>query len=607
MSGYGTEKVQTNSLNLGFPSAFAKDYANNGPPERYEPQHLHSGMDNTVGDDFQATWHRQKMMDAHRMANAKVRSTHISAVRAFTAHNNRPDHQPAVLGQRKFANPSNGAYESASARLNQVGAPWTTYQGERVSGAGTYPELDVVVPHYDLKGGVVRTSAGQRFVYGRLQDRIAQLNEIGMAKQAFDQQLNVATPFAGAQPTYKDGITSDGQVELAELLQNVLYSVASGRKGMNAPSAMMTDTMKIFQLVVKLSINGDAQDLANVLQFIEGGSAGDGILQLIETNIDTIAESGAVEDGDGLEVVRMNVLQKLKDFFTRLVIYIKETVKYVGRPLADRLSASQGMVKRLQFSKVIKSDFQDMARGFNMLQQPEQFIDTDSRRTQMNINSSRPGFGGAFINPATKREDTQQGSVLPRAYFDQSTQDEYAFGSGEFQTNTGGRPMAFFGEEPLADYGSQPTAQDVQTLQVNRSSFNPPQQMAPQLAISDVAEPGQPALNIRSMRDPATGQYNVVVPQEGAHGTADVAPRGFFTQPSAPKPAPKPASAPAQQKFKRSDVPNTLNELYAFIDNLNQNVPGYSQALYKRGEASHNVSRLRNTTLQKMKASDLLE
>ena len=38
MSGYGTAKFQHNALNLGFPTAFARDYASYGAPEEFAPE-----------------------------------------------------------------------------------------------------------------------------------------------------------------------------------------------------------------------------------------------------------------------------------------------------------------------------------------------------------------------------------------------------------------------------------------------------------------------------------------------------------------------------------------------------------------------------------------
>jgi hypothetical protein len=205
---------------------------------------------------------------------------------------------------------------------------------------------------------------------------------------------------------------------------------------------------------------------------------------------------------------------------------------------------------------------------------------------------------------------------LPRAVFDQSTQDPFAFGSGEFQTNTGGRPIAYFGEEPLSDYGSQPSAQDIQAQQAQRSGFlqNPAEQplaSSSELTYDEPVYPGSAnasarpqALNIRSMRDPATGEYNIVVPAEGQHLQRDLAPRQF--QPP-PKPQPSTAKATPRRpgKYTVAQVPKSVPELIAFIDMLHDQHPGYHQAVYNK--EGQNASRLRQRTIAKMRTQGLIE
>jgi len=125
MSSFGTQKVPTTNLNVGFPDPYAYWYAGTRRPLRYLPQNPLPTLDVPMGNDLQANYHQQKMRDAHYMANAKVLATQLGNARAFSSPKGYFNLPPPVLGQRRFANQSQGAVTTSSGRLDVPGlAPW---------------------------------------------------------------------------------------------------------------------------------------------------------------------------------------------------------------------------------------------------------------------------------------------------------------------------------------------------------------------------------------------------------------------------------------------------------------------------------------------------
>jgi len=76
-----TAKVQSDALNLGFPSAYQSVYAAKGLPERFFNTQERIAMPMLMGNDLQSQYHQQKKVDADYMAGAKVRATQLSRMR----------------------------------------------------------------------------------------------------------------------------------------------------------------------------------------------------------------------------------------------------------------------------------------------------------------------------------------------------------------------------------------------------------------------------------------------------------------------------------------------------------------------------------------------
>jgi hypothetical protein len=669
MSGYGTAKFQHNALNLGFPTAFARDYAANGEPEVFAPDRTGYGLNNTVGNDFQAQWHQQKKRDADYMANAKVRSTHTMNARAFSSPHGYYNLPPAVLGQRRFANAAMGAIYSHSTREDQPsdGAPFHLRQDNHSS----FPSTPRAKVTEELTGGVLRTSAGQRHGKQLLDQRIAQLDAIDEAKQAFltegnSGRTNTVTPFAGAQGTMDSALTSAPLVELSNLLQGIKDALVSHGGRNVSHRDVLSDSTKAFALIIRMAVNNSASDMANVLEFIQGTSAGDGIGQLLEFQAEAIE---APEDDE--EARFSGRVQQQIEWWGNIARYLKKMIEVSELPIPARQQTSNALIKTLGFNKLVRNseatyrtgvvrddDFIDSTGNVNNplnAQRAEdlqaragrsgafinpgrrplsgrigreayasQFVPFDNRSygTWHDNVSSRGSYGGfddaGFSQPSERREDSQRGYFgQGGAAFTLSAQEPFAYGSGEFLDRSGGRPRAWMGEEAVAEYGEAPEMAAIQEAneQAGVAGVGEGEDLGDG---ENRATPGD-GLSLSSRRDPVTGEYNVVsAPSSASSSTfSSLFPSstGSYRPPqgtAAPARMPQRASSssasaepPAGKLYTAEDVPRTIPELRQFIQMLAQR-HGYSQAIYKKDGKDPKARSVRMNTLAKMKIAGLL-
>lgn len=507
MSAFGTQKVPTTNLNVGFPSAFSQRYADKGFGEADAPVPPPADHFNfEPGSDFQAEWHKQKKADADHMANQKVKSTIMANVRAYTAPHNMPDQPKAVLGQRKFANGSMGSIYSHSTRLDQPseGAPFVQI-----------PNSSEVSPYESkgLSGGVLRSLTGQTYGYTKLQDRIQQLNDIQSAKQEFQEQGNNPTnastaTFAGEQA--EQSLSLVPQVELAQLLQSVNDSLQPSQdeegysKTLEGSRFTFQDSSRAFALIVRLASTGTNHDIMNVLDYVEGDSNGDGILpKLVEMN-------RADGQGENFPPAVKSLLLTLQNFWSNISKYLKEMLKLTGEPAQARATASKALIQSLGFLKMVKSGELPRPEA-QPIQVQQQAV--DNRAPQ--FPGGGPGGGGGedgdgdeglddngdgFVVTASgrrvpvrrgrliTREDSRHGySGMGGAQFDADERNAFASNSGRDLETNGGRGR----EEPWAGLVGEGEEEE---LAMNRAGF-------------DDAPPGGYVMG--SFNDPATGQPNI--------------------------------------------------------------------------------------------------
>jgi hypothetical protein len=395
---------------------------------------------------------------------------------------------------------------------------------------------------------------------------------------------------------------------------------------------VLQDSTKAFALIVRMAVNNSSADIANVLEFIEGTSAGDGIGQLLEY------QQEELEAPDDAEAVGYygRITQQI-EWWGNIVRYLKKMIEVAELPPQARLQTSNALIKSLGFSKLVRNSEQTYKTG---IVRDDDFIDsTGYVNNPQNLQraqdlQARAGRSGAFINPgprglrgrrdaenpyasvfapkpprerdeddgfftaqAPRREDTQHGYFGEGgARFSASAQEAYAYGSGEFLDRSGGRPRAWAGEEALAEYGEAPPDESAILEARQQAGLAGVEDGDEDLGDGEDAEYAPSAfsssrpeeLALSSRRDPETGEYNVVAPpRPGASSSASAPP-------------------PAGKLYTEADVPRTIPALRTFIQMLAQRHPGYSQAIYKKAGADPKPRSVRINTIAKMKSAGLL-
>lgn len=507
MSGYGTEKFQTTSLRLGMPTAYQNAYARFGSPEEYAPDKPLNSLNIGVGNDFQANWHQQKKADADRMVRAKVDATTMMYKRSNSSAHGVYGMPKAVLGQRKFANQSSGALSGTSAREDYGDAPFHYSDAHGSSGAGHCGGSNG-----RLVGGVLRSAQGQSYGMALLQKRIAEFDNIAKLSEEYKGSLannmpQQSLPFAGEQPPASASLGDVPKVELSQLLQSILNALSDGEAEASASRLTYQDSVRAFSLIVRLATTGGAEDIDDVIEFIDGGSSADGILpKLGELTIRPVTDA---------PVKNQQLYLSLKEFWERVRIYLENMAKTVGMPYKNRQSASQAYIKTLRFTKifrgklpeefVVAEDGQQAMddRSNSQFSRDTPFADDDrsasvaSRWMGQSSSSSSSGRGG---RPVITREDSQHGySGDGEEEFSYDDRQRFGYASGEYAT--GGRPVGYVGEDAQEYDEAPPTVpeeEDGEEEFVEDATGTNPSNAGPRLV---------------SRRDETTGEYDVVAPK----------------------------------------------------------------------------------------------
>jgi len=183
------------NLQLTFPSLFAENYK--------ETIGTYKPIVGTYGIPAQSAYalqdaHQKVQTDrrneAYREVMDRVHNTRASRIRYTTTPHGAGDIPKPVLSQRKFANPSFGAIETASARRDQDTAPFHFAAAE-------------------LEGGVIRTKQGQNWIESALNKRIAELNRIEESRGNFAYGATSAPsqPNMGSEDTTTVNVGAHGR------------------------------------------------------------------------------------------------------------------------------------------------------------------------------------------------------------------------------------------------------------------------------------------------------------------------------------------------------------------------------------------------------------
>ena len=154
MSAFGTKKYGGDvAVQLTFPEVFSAAVAVTDPnPYDYMLRPAQQFYHPEAANDLQQDYHAEKKAAADRSVATRVSSREYS--KWLLNHNTYGYTQPRpVLGQRIFANPSNG---------NTV----DIYPARRTMAAGNTHTGDspIKCSSTGLQGGIVRTAEGQRYV-----------------------------------------------------------------------------------------------------------------------------------------------------------------------------------------------------------------------------------------------------------------------------------------------------------------------------------------------------------------------------------------------------------------------------------------------------------
>ena len=297
---------------LTFPAVFAVQAKANNLASQYYPDAQSRPMDLQKGSGLQADYHEQKRLDANRRCLTGVKDNASSMARYLGSHANYIMPKP-VLGQRKYANPSNGnqadIYSSRPIQWNQ-----------------------------SMSGGVLRTKEGQEWAIGKLKERIPQLDAMKAAKDAFLMGMPMGP--IGVESIGISDITT--KVELYGLLTRVESDVEQGLVN-NKTVDTSQSLLKLLFAFTPYAENGEVEEIMNKVEYIKQSL--DGIL---EENQEGVSEQSKA--GQAL----MNNAEYLSSIYEKMFQYLTRMNGVMNRPRKEREKASGIFVKSLGFSELEK-------------------------------------------------------------------------------------------------------------------------------------------------------------------------------------------------------------------------------------------------------------
>lgn len=411
MSAVATKKPFGDAgVQLTFPANFQKAY---DLPPAYYPSDEGSGFDIMIGTDFQSKYHDEKRREAHQSVLNGLQARRTAEQKLLTGPHNYHLPKP-VLGQRKFANPSNGDVGHSSARRdNTFDAPFKTIESG-MAGSG-------------MRGGVVRSLEGQQFYHKQLERRIAQLNRINALAQGFAVQM-------GSQYKTEDN-TKTGSVDKVEFflyLRALMDAITEGDLSRFTFENLKEMIGMMFRFGPTMSLE-DIDDTRDALDLM------------------------IVSIRDGLsEEPTLAVEPDKRAYAETLVLYTEKMRDYIGAMEGninleekDKKTLSASLRKSLGFEKLLRKGA-DVASVLRQARQgnarvDEAVEDFDGRWGGDGDDGDDEDGDGRFDRPAPTREDEEQRGVRRQPFAGQSGDPN----RGRFGSRTGlivfGGP-SFFGE-----------------------------------------------------------------------------------------------------------------------------------------------------------------
>ena len=318
MAGVATKKINSDyNFQLQYPAVFQNVYARSDMPLEYLPANFGNTPQLESSSDIQSQYHAQKKLDADRSAMNGVHNRKVAKYKLRHSHANYFGMPQPVLGQRIYANPSNG---------NQ---------------SDIYSNR----PNTGLRGGVLYTNKGQQYGRQRLHDRIGQLNAISEAKQNF--QTPGAAQTEDFESPYSASISgSKSTIEVVQALQGLLSSVYSR----DYSGFAFKDLSKLTKMVFRFAVSANEKEMIEVKDLL------DYVDRDIETYISEVRRGYNMPNWYGPDFSKEEGYREgIQELVNKLQKYMNGMIKGANLSLKDRKALSANLVKSLGFLSLEKT------------------------------------------------------------------------------------------------------------------------------------------------------------------------------------------------------------------------------------------------------------
>jgi hypothetical protein len=365
----------------------------------------------------------------------------------------------AVLGQRKFANPSNGnqadIYNNRNVSFEMPPTVWSSYRPE------------------GLSGGVLYTAEAQKWGRQKLRERIPQLDAINAEREAFVNGLPVQGTVGQTEPEGIEG--SKVKLELVATLRAILSSVSAGK----ADAIAWGDTLKFMRLFFRYTPSASEDELREFLDYFDE----------IETELLGLQEVG--DDGrDADELfnnriapnvdIMLEDFQKLREYLKKMMEMPIQTTEVKKRAdgsqyVVDTQGTQNMTTKTLKERKALSANliksigFTTLKKGHTVEQQARMVRDVERGDRIRDARAPPRGDGGDDDDSSPDFSDRWLGSVASsvpsatsserRPFSAVADAMRRYYGSVGFdpnpRENIGRRNGSFFGESDASSVGSE--------------------------------------------------------------------------------------------------------------------------------------------------------
>jgi hypothetical protein len=500
------------AVQLTFPTVFEDVYAEEGLPLEYEHESMPALPALPEGTDLQADYHRQKQADANRMAMAGVQASANAERRFLLSHAGYYGMPKPVLGQRIYANPSNG---------NQADIyPARRDQGEGMTGAG-------------LVGGVLRTAEGQNYGRQLLQARAAQLDAIDAAMDMQMPDSSRLPPVAQdsfAEPLGE--VPTNVMLELTTMIEGFVASIMSGRLS----TIDIKDAVRAVQLILRVAPSLGREEFEGLLEQVEN---------LVEQTLEIYLDAVDGPDEDDAAKGLHQTVRVIFPLYDRVLRYLRvmSSAKNINRPVRERVALSKALVKKFELANIVGAQEQTYERN---VARPRRAADAAraAERADLPADAEFVAFGKMHGGAQRARRATYAVAPMSSTFSQPAPTREDSEHAGQGSRNTvhftrdqrqvfGDRSGAYFGEGPAGDYSATPGMTMATPSEANMNPFrqvrdNTMQQPAQApLPVFPKGTPDATAAEIDAMATQMQGKGKA---KKWIQGVAESMKKGAFTK-----------------------------------------------------------------------------